>query len=186
MILAGRLRNGTTFERNGELFKVVEFQHVKSARGAAFVRVKTKNLNTGVIKDETLNPNDKVKRAFIETKNMEYIYNDGELYYFMDPKTYEQIPVDISIVGDNVYYLKENDKLEIEFYENKVIDVIPSNFVELKVTMTEPGVRGDTTSGGSKPATVETGLEVNVPLFIEIGDVLKIDTRTGEYESRVN
>ncbi len=184
MISAGQFRNGITFEREGDIYQVIEFQHVKPGKGAAFVRAKIRNILTGAIKDETFNPTERFQKAHIETKDMEYIYNDGELFYFMDPETYEQLPVDGKVLEDTMKYIKENDKVTLDFYKGQIISVTPPNFVELKVTMTEPGVKGDTSSGATKPATVETGLTVYVPLFVEIGDVLRIDTRTGEYESR--
>ncbi|HEY4544481.1 MAG TPA: elongation factor P [Tissierellaceae bacterium] len=184
MISAGQFRNGITFEREGDIYQVIEFQHVKPGKGAAFVRAKIRNILTGAIKDETFNPTERFQKAHIETKDMEYIYNDGELFYFMDPETYEQLPVDGKVLEDTMKYIKENDKVTLAFYKGQIISVTPPNFVELKVTMTEPGVKGDTSSGATKPATVETGLTVYVPLFVEIGDVLRIDTRTGEYESR--
>lgn len=185
MISAGQFRNGITFEREGQVFQIVEFQHVKPGKGAAFVRTKVKNVITGAIKDETFNPTERFKKAHIESKDMEYIYNDGELYYFMDPQTYEQIPVEYKVVEEAMQYVKENSKVTLEFFNGEIINVSPENFVELEVTMTEPGVKGDTSSGATKPATVETGLTVMVPLFVEMGDVLKIDTRTGDYVSRV-
>lgn len=185
MISAGQFRNGITFEMEGDLYQVVEFQHVKPGKGAAFVRTKIRNILTGAIKDQTFNPTERFKKAHVETKEMDYIYNDGELFYFMDPETYEQLPVDIDTVRDTMKYIKENSPVTLDFYQGKIIDVRPPNFVELEVTMTEPGIKGDTSSGATKPATVETGLTVYVPLFVEIGDVLKIDTRDGEYESRV-
>lgn len=185
MILAGQFRKGITFEMDGDVYQIVDFQHVKSARGAAFVRTKIRNIMTGTIKDFTFNPNDRYARARIETKEMQYLYTDGEMYYFMDNETYEQLPLSQEDVEDAIIYLKENDNAIIRFYEGRAFHVEAPNFVELEVSHTEPGVRGDTATGATKPATLETGAVVNVPLFVNIGDVLKIDTRTGEYLSRV-
>ena len=185
MISAGDFRKGLTFEMDGDVYQVVDFQHVKPGKGAAFVRTKLKSVMTGVNKDVTFNPNDKYKKAIIETKDMQYWCNDGDLYYFMDEESYEQIPLSYDSVKEAIKYIKENDTAVIKFYEGKPFNVIAPNFVELRVTQTEPGVRGDTASGASKPATVETGAIIMVPLFVNIGDVIKIDTRTNEYLSRV-
>lgn len=185
MISAGDFRKGITFEMNGQVFQIIDFQHVKPGKGAAFVRAKIKNIMTGAIKEVTFNPNDRYPKAYIETKEMQYLYNDGELYYFMDTETYEQLPLNYSQVEEAIKYVKENDIVKIRFYKGKPFDVEAPNFVELVVTHTEPGVKGDTATGATKPATVETGATINVPLFINIGDKIKIDTRTGEYLSRV-
>lgn len=185
MISAGDFRKGTTFEMDGDVFQVVEFQHVKPGKGAAFVRTKIRSVLSGASRDSTFNPSERFPRARIETKEMQYLYSDGELYYFMDNDTYEQIPLDRSAVEDSIIYLRENDTASISFYEGKAIEVTPSNFVELEVTATEPGIKGDTSSGATKPATVETGLTLNVPLFVNLGDTIRIDTRTGDYMSRV-
>ena len=185
MISAGDFRKGVTFEMDGEIYQIVDFQHVKPGKGAAFVRSKIKNIMTGTIKDYTFNPNDRYPRARIETKEMQYLYNDGELYYFMDNETYEQLPLNKEDVEDAIIYIKENSNANIKFYQGKAFAVEAPNFVELEVTHTEPGIKGDTATGATKPATLETGATVNVPLFVNIGDVLKIDTRTGEYLSRV-
>ena len=185
MISAGDFRKGLTFEMDGEIYQVIDFQHVKPGKGAAFVRTKIKNLKTGAIKDIAFNPSDKFPKAHIETKEMQYLYNDGELYYFMDTETYEQIPLNYDKVEHALKFIKENDVAVMRFHEGKPFEVVPPNFVELVVTHTEPGVKGDTATGGTKPATVETGAVVQVPLFINIGDKIKIDTRTGEYLSRV-
>ena len=185
MISANEFRNGLTFEMDGDVYQVIDFQHVKPGKGAAFVRTKIKSVMSGGTKDVTFNPSEKFEKAVIETREMEYLYNDGELYYFMDPESYEQLPLDKSSVEDAIVYLKENDKATIRFYRGKAFEVLPPNFVELEVTMTEPGLKGDTSSGATKPATVETGATLNVPLFVNLGDVIKIDTRTGEYMSRV-
>lgn len=185
MISANEFRNGLTFEMDGDVYQVIDFQHVKPGKGAAFVRTKIKSVMSGGTKDVTFNPSEKFEKAVIETREMEYLYNDGELYYFMDPESYEQLPLDKSSVEDAIVYLKENDKATIRFYQGKAFEVLPPNFVELEVTMTEPGLKGDTSSGATKPATVETGATLNVPLFVNLGDVIRIDTRTGEYMSRV-
>ncbi|NLW22394.1 MAG: elongation factor P [Tissierellia bacterium] len=184
MISAGDFRKGITFEMDGEVYQIVDFQHVKPGKGAAFVRAKVKNVMTGTIKDMTFNPNDRFPKAHIETKEMQYLYNDGQLYYFMDNETYEQLPLERDQVEDAIKYIKENDIAIIKFYQGTPFQVEAPNFVELVVTHTEPGVKGDTATGATKPATLETGAVVNVPLFVNVGDVVKIDTRTGEYLSR--
>ena len=185
MITAGDFRKGLTFEMDGDVYEVVDFQHVKPGKGAAFVRAKIKSVLTGSIKDSTFNPSEKFGKAVIENKDMQYLYNDGTLYYFMDTESYEQIPLEKSMVEDALNFIKENDMVNINFFQGKAFRVSPENFVELEVTATEPGVKGDTSSGGSKPATVETGFTLNVPLFVNNGDKIRIDTRTGEYMSRV-
>lgn len=185
MISAGDFRKGTTFEMDGDVWQVMDFQHVKPGKGAAFVRTKIRSVMSGANKDITFNPNDKYQEARIETKDMQYLYNDGTLYYFMDPNTYDQIPIEKDSVEDAIVYIKENDMATLRFYKDKAFEVKPPNFVELTVTKTEPGVKGDTATGAVKPATVETGATVNVPLFVEEGDVIKIDTRSNEYLSRV-
>ena len=185
MISAGDFRKGVTFEMDGDVYQIVDFQHVKPGKGAAFVRSKIKNIMTGAIKAHTFNPNDRYPRARIESKEMQYLYNDGELYYFMDNESYEQLPLNKEDVEDAIIYIKENSNATIRFYQGKAFDVEAPNFVELEITHTEPGVKGDTATGATKPATLETGATVNVPLFVNIGDVVKIDTRTGEYLSRV-
>lgn len=185
MINVNNFRRGMTVVIDDELCRILEFQHVKNARGAAFVRTKVLNIDTGTVKEVTLNPNDRYERAIIDTKEMQYLYNDGESYYFMDNETYDQIPVFKDVLGDSLKYIKENETVEIQFYKGRILDIDPGNFVELEVTQTEQGVRGDTTGNALKPAIVETGATINVPLFVNIGDVIKIDTRTGEYQSRV-
>ncbi|NLN14965.1 MAG: elongation factor P [Tissierellia bacterium] len=185
MISAGDIRKGITFVYEGDVYQVIDFQHVKPGKGAAFVRTKIKNVMTGTIKDVTLNPSEKFERANIETKEMQYLYNDGELYYFMDNETYEQLPLEREAVEDSIKFLKENDTATIRFYKGKPFEVMAPNFVELEVVETEPGVKGDTATGATKPATVETGYTLNVPLFVNIGDIIRIDTRTGEYMSRI-
>ncbi|MBU5437522.1 elongation factor P [Tissierella sp. MSJ-40] len=185
MISASDFRKGLTFEMDGDVYQIIDFQHVKPGKGAAFVRTKIKSVMTGGTKEVTFNPSEKFEKALIETKEMQYLYNDGELYYFMDLETYEQLPLNKEAVEEAMVYIKENDNATIRFYKGKAFEVLPPNFVELLITSTEPGVKGDTASGATKPATVETGATINVPLFINIGDRIKIDTRTGDYLSRV-
>ena len=183
--MAGDVRNGTTFELDGSVFKVVEFQHVKPGKGAAFVRTKLKNVITGAVLERTFNPSEKLQGAEIEKKEMQYLYNDGELYYFMDNETYDQIPLNKNDLGDTLKYLKENMNVTMLSFKGNVFAVEPPMFVELEVTYTEPGFSGNTTTTSGKPATLENGLEISVPLFVEIGDVIRIDTRTGEYMERI-
>ena len=185
MITAGDFRNGVTFEMDGGVFQVVEFQHVKPGKGAAFVRTKFKNVITGAVVEKSFNPTEKFPTAFIERKEMEYSYNDGDLYYFMDPETYDQLPVNASDLGDNFKFVKEGMICRILSYKGNVFGIEPPTFVELLVTATEPGVRGDTATNVTKPATLETGVEVRVPIFVNEGDVIRVDTRTGEYMERV-
>ena len=184
MISAGDFRNGTTFELDGNVVSIVEFQHVKPGKGAAFVRTKVKNVITGAVTEKTFNPSDKYQEAFIERREMQYLYNDGDLYYFMDNETYEQIPINSSVLGDNFKFVKENMPCKVLSYKGSVFGVEPPLFVELLVTQTEPGFKGDTATNATKPATLETGAEIKVPLFIEEGNKIKIDTRTGEYLER--
>ncbi|MDR1815095.1 MAG: elongation factor P [Clostridiales Family XIII bacterium] len=184
MVSAGEFRKGITFEINGEPHVILDFQHVKPGKGAAFVRTKYKNILTGAIREEAFNPNDKFENAHIETKSMQYLYSDGELYYFMDSETYEQVPLTADQVEDAIQWLRENDSATIKFFKDKAFLVEAPNFVELKITETEPGVKGDTATNVTKGATVETGATVQVPIFIEAGEVIKIDTRTGEYLGR--
>lgn len=184
MIYASEFRKGNTFEINGEPHVIIDFQHVKPGKGAAFVRTKYKNILTGAIRDEAFNPNDKFPKAHIETKQMQYLYSDGELYYFMDAETYDQVPLMADQVEDAIMYLRENDLATIKFYKDKAFLVEPPNFVNLKVIETEPGVKGDTATNVTKAATVETGAVVHVPIFIEEGETILIDTRTGDYLSR--
>lgn len=184
MISAGDFRKGMTFEINGEPHIVLDFQHVKPGKGAAFVRTKYKNILTGATREEAFNPNDKFPKAHIETKHMTYLYNDGELYYFMDEETFEQIPISKDMVEDAIQYIRENDQAILKFYNNAPFLVEAPNFVDLAVVETEPGVRGDTATNVTKPATVETGAVIQVPIFIETGEVIQIDTRTGEYLGR--
>lgn len=185
MIQAGDFRKGTTFEMDGDVWQIIDFQHVKPGKGAAFVRTKIRSVMTGSNRDITFNPNEKYEEARIETREMQYLYNDGTLYYFMDPESYEQLPIDKVSVEEAILYIKENDMATIKFFKGKAFQVSPPNFVELEITQTEPGIKGNTATGATKPATVETGATVNVPLFVNEGDKIKIDTRTGEYLSRV-
>ena len=184
MISAGDFRNGVTFELDGQVVQVIEFQHVKPGKGAAFVRTKYKNVITGAVVEKSFNPNDKYPTAFIERKDMEYSYEDGGLYYFMNTETWEQIPISADILGDSFKFVKENMVCKILSYKGNVFGVEPPNFVELKVTKTDPGFKGDTATNATKPATLETGAEIKVPLFIDEGEVIQIDTRTGEYMGR--
>ncbi len=184
MITASDFRKGITIEWEDGVWNIVDFQHVKPGKGAAFVRTKIKNIMTGAVIERTFNPSDKMPRAIIETKEMQYLYNDGDLYYFMDPETFEQMPLNHSQVEEAVQFVKENTNVNIRFFKGSAFSVEAPNFVDLEITDTEPGFKGDTASTTYKPATVETGFQVMVPLFINIGDVIKIDTRTGEYLSR--
>ncbi|GAB1475370.1 elongation factor P [Bacillota bacterium] len=184
MIYASDFRKGNTFEINGEPHIILDFQHVKPGKGAAFVRTKYKNILTGATKEEAFNPNDKFPKAHIETKQMQYLYNDGELYYFMDQESYEQVPLMADQVEEAMLYIRENDSATIKFYKGNAFSVDPPNFVDLKVVETEPGVKGDTATNVTKAAKVETGATIQVPIFIEEGEVIQIDTRTGEYLSR--
>ena len=170
MISAGDFRNGVTFEMDGGIFQVIEFLHVKPGKGAAFVRTKLKNIVTGATIEKTFNPTDKMPKAHIERKDMQYLYNDGSLYYFMDLENYEQIPLGNDIIGDSFKFIKENEIVKLLSHKGNVFGVEPPNFVELEVIETEPGFKGDTATGATKPATVETGAKVNVPLFINIGE----------------
>lgn len=184
MITAGDFRNGVTFEMDGGVFQVIEFQHVKPGKGAAFVRTKYKNVITGAVVETSFNPNAKFPTAYIERKEMEYSYSDGDLYYFMDQETFELVPIGKQELGDNFKFVKENMMCRVLSYKGKVFGVEPPTFVELQVTATEPGVRGDTATNVTKPATLETGAEIRVPIFINEGDMIRVDTRTGEYMER--
>ena len=183
--MAGDFRNGTTFEMDGNVYRVVEFQHVKPVKGSAFVRTKLKNVITGAVLEKTFNPSEKYPGAEIEKKDMQYLYNDENLYYFMDNETYEQIPLNKEQIGDALKFIKENMNVKMLSYKGNIFAVEPPMFVELEVTYTEPGFAGNTTTTSGKPATLENGYELTVPMFINIGDVVKIDTRTGEYMERV-
>lgn len=184
MVTAGDFRNGVTFEMDGNVYSIIEFQHVKPGKGAAFVRTKIRNVISGVVTEKTFNPNDKYPTAFIERKDMEYLYNDGDLYYFMDSETYEQLPISPNVLGDNFRFVKENMVCKVLSYKGNVFGIEPPNFVELQVTETEPGVKGDTATNVTKPATLETGAEIKVPIFINEGEMIRVDTRTGEYMER--
>lgn len=185
MIMAGDFRKGVTVEIDGVVWSIADFQHVKPGKGAAFVRTRLKNVMTGAVLERTFSPTDKYPLAHIETKDMEYLYSDGELYYFMDIETYEQIPLNFEQVEDAIDFIKENDQVKMRFYKGSAFSVEAPNFVELKVTETEPGFKGDTATGTTKPAVVETGYHIAVPLFVNEGDIIRIDTRTGEYMSRI-
>ena len=184
MVTAGDFKNGVTFEMDGNVMQVIEFQHVKPGKGAAFVRTKVRNVITGSVTERTFSPTDKFENAYVERKEMQYLYNDGDLYYFMDMETFEQIPIGTDKLGDNFKFVKENMNCRVCSYKGNVFAVEPPMFVELEVTDTEPGFKGDTATGTTKPATLETGAQIKVPLFIDIGTVIRIDTRTGEYLER--
>ena len=184
MVTAGDFRNGVTFEMDVNVYSIIEFQHVKPGKGAAFVRTKIRNVISGAVTEKTFNPNDKYPTAFIERKDMEYLYNDGDLYYFMDSETYEQLPISPNVLGDNFRFVKENMVCKVLSYKGNVFGIEPPNFVELQVTETEPGVKGDTATNVTKPATLETGAEIKVPIFNNEGEMIRVDTRTGEYMER--
>jgi len=185
MISTSELRNGIYIEIDGDVFQVIEFQHVKPGKGPAFVRTRIKNISTGQVFDRTFKVGEKIKDVFVDKQIMQFLYIDGDTYYFMDNNTYEQIGIHKSVLGDAVKFLKEGINVQVATQDGRVINVELPNFVELEVTETDPGVRGDTVSGGSKPATLETGAVVQVPLFVNIGDKVKVDTRTGAYVERV-
>ena len=184
MISAGDFRNGVTFEMDGNVMQVIEFQHVKPGKGAAFVRTKMKNVITGAVTETSFNPTAKFENATVDRRVMSFSYEDSGLYYFMDPETYDLEPVDASVLSDNFKFVKENMDCTVLSYKGKVFSVEPPFFVELEVTDTDPGFAGNTATNATKPATLETGAEIKVPLFIDKGEVIKIDTRTGEYLSR--
>ena len=185
MISAGDFRNGVTFEMDGQVVSIIEFQHVKPGKGAAFVRTKLKNIKSGGVVEKTFRPTEKCPQARIDRKDMQYLYSDGDLFYFMDTETYDQIALNTDTVGDALKFVKENEMCKVCSHNGNVFSVEPPLFVELDITDTEPGFKGDTATGATKPATVETGAVVAVPLFVEQGDKIKSDTRTGEYLSRV-
>ncbi|MFZ5975127.1 MAG: elongation factor P [Bacillota bacterium] len=185
MISAGDFRKGITIDIDGQVWSIVDFQHVKPGKGAAFVRTKIKNVITGAVLEKTFNPTEKFPKAHVEKKDMQYLYSDGELYYFMDTETYEQLPLNHEMVESALPYIKENMNVQIKFFKGAAFSVDPPNFVELEVVETDPGFKGDTATGATKPAKLETGYTVMVPLFVEQGDILRIDTRTGEYMERV-
>ena len=184
MISAGDFRNGITIEYDNNVYQIIEFQHVKPGKGAAFVRTKLKNIKSGGVVEKTFRPTEKCPQARIDRKDMQYLYEDGDLYYFMDTETYDQVAMNYENVGDELKLVKENEMCKICSHNGSVFSVEPPLFVELEITETEPGFKGDTATGASKPATVETGATVAVPLFVNQGDKIKIDTRTGEYLSR--
>ena len=184
MISAGDFRNGATFELDGQVLQVVEFQHVKPGKGAAFVRTKCKNVITGAVVERTFSPTDKFEQAFVERRDMQYLYNDGDLYYFMDPETFDMVPLNKDVLGDAFQFVKENTMCSLLSYKGSVFTVEVPNFVDLVVTETEPGVKGDTATNVTKSATLETGAVIKVPLFINEGEKIQIDTRTGEYLGR--
>ena len=185
MISAGDFRNGITIEVDGNIFQIIEFQHVKPGKGAAFVRTKLKNIKSGGVVEKTFRPTEKCPQARIDRQDMQYLYSDGDLYHFMDQETFEQIALNEESVGDALKFVKENDICKVCSHNGSVFAIEPPLFVELEITETEPGFKGDTATGATKPAVVETGATVYVPLFVELGDKIKIDTRTGEYLSRV-
>jgi elongation factor P len=184
MISAGDFRNGVTFEMDGNVYQIIEFQHVKPGKGAAFVRTKIRNVIAGSVVEKTFSPTDKFPTAYVERRDMEYSYNDGDLYYFMDLESYELMPLNKDVLSDNFKYVKENMVCKVISYKGVVFGVEPPNFVELKVTKTEPGFKGDTATNVTKPATLETGAEIRIPLFIDEGETIRVDTRTGEYMER--
>ena len=184
MVSAGDFRNGVTFEMDGNVYQIIEFQHVKPGKGAAFVRAKIRNVIAGSVVERTFNPNDKYPTAYIERKEMSFSYSDGDLFYFMDPESYELVPVNKDDVGDNLKFVKEEMVCKILSYKGKIFGIEPPTFVELQVTDTEPGFKGNTATNATKPAKLETGAEIRVPLFINEGDMIRIDTRTGEYMER--
>lgn len=184
MISAGDFRNGITFEMDNSVYQIIQFQHVKPGKGAAFVRTKIKNVITGAVIEKTFNPTDKMPLAHVDRKDMEYLYSDGDLYYFMDVETYEQMPLGADLLESALPYLKDNMQVKVLSFKGKVFGVEPPNFVELVVTETEPGFKGDTATGTTKPAVLETGAKINVPLFIYEGETIRVDTRTGTYMER--
>lgn len=184
MISAGDFRNGVTIEVDGNLCQVIEFQHVKPGKGAAFVRCKLKNIKTGGVVERTFRPSEKVPKAHVDRKDMQYLYSDGELYHFMDVNTYDQIAVNADTAEDSLKFVKENEMVKILSYQGSVFEIEPPLSVELQIVETEPGLKGDTATGATKPAIVETGAKVMVPLFIEQGETIRIDTRSGEYTGR--
>ncbi len=184
MVSASDFRNGVTIEYNGNVCQVIEFQHVKPGKGAAFVRTKLRDVINGGVTEQSFRPTEKFPQARIERKDMQYLYADGDLYNFMDAESYEQIGLGQDVIGDGMKFVKENETVKVSFYNGSAFAVEPPLFVELEITETEPGFKGDTATGATKPATVETGAQVNVPLFVSTGDKIKIDTRTGEYLSR--
>lgn len=184
MVVAGDFRNGVTFEQDGNVMQVIEFQHVKPGKGAAFVRTKVRNVITGSVVERTYNPTDKFPQAFIDRREMQYLYDDGELSVFMDMETYDQMPINARAMTDAFKFVKENEIVKVLSYKGNVFGIEPPNFVVLKVTKTDPGFKGNTATNTLKPATLETGAEIRVPLFIDEGEEIRVDTRTGEYMER--
>ena len=184
MVTAGDFKNGVTFEMEGNVFQVVEFQHVKPGKGAAFVRTKMKNVITGAVIERSFSPTDKFDSAYIERRDMQYSYSDGDLYYFMDMESFDMVPLNKEVLPDSFKFVKEEMMCKLCSFKGKVFSVEPPTFVELEITDTDPGFAGNTATNTLKPSTVETGAEIKVPLFIEVGEIIKIDTRTGEYLSR--
>ena len=184
MVTAGDFRNGVTFDMDGNVYQIIEFQHVKPGKGAAFVRTKIRNVISGAVVERTFNPTEKFPTAYIERKEMQYLYSDGDLYYFMDNETYENMPINKDKLGDNFKFVKENTDVKVLSHKGAVSGVEPPLFLELQVTKTDPGFKGDTATNATKPATLETGAEIKVPLFINEGDMIRVDTRTGEYLER--
>ena len=185
MISAGDFRNGITIELDNSVYQIIDFQHVKPGKGAAFVRTKLKDIKNGGVVERTFRPTEKCPQAHIDRKDMQYLYKDGDLYNYMNNENYEQISLTKDQVGDSMKYVKENETVQVNSYNGNVFAIEPPLFVELAISETEPGFKGDTATGATKPATVETGAVVQVPLFVNEGDVIKIDTRSGEYLSRV-
>ena len=184
-MVAGDFRKGVTIEIDGKVFMVVDFQHVKPGKGAAFVRAKLKNVVTGQVLEQTFNPSDKYPDARIDRKEMQYSYNDGGIYYFMDMETFDMLPLNYDLVADAMQFVKEEMMVTIQLYKGEAFSVVPPNFVELEVASTEPGIQGDTSKAGNKPATLETGYNIQVHLFVNTGDNIRVDTRTGTYMERV-
>ncbi|MCL1884320.1 MAG: elongation factor P [Defluviitaleaceae bacterium] len=185
MISAGEFRNGITIEMDGGIYTIIDFQHVKPGKGAAFVRSTLKNLENGATVEKTFRPTEKMSRAHIDRRDLQYLYNDGTLYFFMDNESFEQLEMNGDDIGDSLTYIKENETVQVLVHNGRIFGIEPPLFVELEITETEPGFKGDTAQGATKPATVETGATIKVPLFISAGEKVKIDTRTGEYLGRV-
>lgn len=184
MVSAGEFRNGVTFEMDGNVMQIIEFQHVKPGKGAAFVRTKLRNVINGGVVERTFNPTERFPTAFVERKEMQYLYKEDNLYYFMDNETYDQIPINADTLDDNFRFVKENETVKVLSYKGSVFGVEPPTFVTLEIIDTEPGFKGDTATNVMKPAKLETGAEIKVPLFCDIGDIIRIDTRSGEYLER--
>lgn len=184
MVSAGDFRNGITIEYEGNIYQIIEFQHVKPGKGAAFVRTKIRNVISGSVTERTFSPTERFPTAFVERKDMQYLYNDDGLYYFMDNESYENVPINADLLGENFKFVKENTDVKVLSYKGSVFGVEPPNFIELEVTQTDPGFKGDTATNATKPAVLETGAEIKVPLFINEGDRIRVDTRTGEYMER--